>query len=157
MTVIQPENFRHYVDRFNATDNEDIVNLIPNAAAWDWMAANIPFFACPDKDMEELYYYRWWTFRNHIKDTPAGIIVSEFISPVRHAGTYNSISCALGHHLAEGRWLRDQRILDEYTRFWFRGVEGKPEPRFHRYSQWTHAAIYDRYLVTGDETVLLDL
>ena len=63
----------------------------------------------------------------------------------------------LGHHLAEGRWLREQKFLDEYTRFWFRADNGKPEARFHRYSQWTHSAIYDRYLVTGDKALLLEL
>ena len=31
---------------------------------------------------------------------------------MRHAGSYNSISCALGHHIAEARWLRDQTLLD---------------------------------------------
>jgi hypothetical protein len=159
MTAMLDANvYKHYVDAFNADDVEDIVNLIPNAAARDWMTQNIPLFTCSDKEIERIYYYRWWTFRKHIKQTPKGIIVTEFIEPVRHAGTYNSISCALGHHLAEGRWIRDGRILDEYTRFWFRGGEdGGPESRFHRYSQWTAAAMLDRYRVSGDETLLLDL
>ena len=38
-----------------------------------------------DKTIEQIYYYRWWTFRKHIKQTPAGRIVTEFIEPVRHA------------------------------------------------------------------------
>ena len=140
-------DFKHYVDAFNAADTEDIINLIPNAAAWDWMMQNVPLFTSPDKEIERIYYYRWWTFRKHIKQTPAGLIVTEFIEPVRHAGTYNSISCALGHQLAEGRWIRDGRILDEYTRFWFRGGEnGEPEYRFHRYSQWTAAAMLELIL-----------
>ena len=155
---LNPADFKHYIDAFNADDNEDIVNLIPNSAAWGWMTQQVPLFACSDKDIERIYYYRWWTFRKHIKQTPAGVIVTEFIEPVRHAGTYNSISCALGHHLAEGRWIRDRRILDEYTRFWFRGGEnGAPEYRFHRYSQWTAAAMLDRSRVTGDNAQLLDL
>jgi hypothetical protein len=156
--ILRPDQFKHYVDAFNATDVEDIVNLIPNAAAWDWMSQNVPLLSCPDETIQLIYYYRWWTFRKHIKQTPAGIIVTEFIEPVRHAGTYNSISCALGHHLAEGRWIRERRYLDEYTRFWFRGGEnGGPEFRFHRYSQWTAAAMLDRYRVTGDASLLLDL
>src|SRR5689334_22319141 len=110
--ILNPDNFKHYVDRFNADDVEDVVNLIPNAAAWDWMCANIPFFACPDPAFEEIYYYRWWTFRKHIKQTPDGRIVTEFITPVSHAGSHNSISCALGHHIAEARWLKDQTFLD---------------------------------------------
>jgi len=157
-TRLNAADFKHYVNAFNADDREDVVNLIPNAAAWGWMTQQVPLFACSDKDIERIYYYRWWTYRKHIKQTPAGIIVTEFIEPVRHAGTYNSISCALGHHLAEGRWIRDRRILDEYTRFWFRGGEnGGPEHRFHHYSQWTAAAMLDRYRVTGDNAQLLDL
>jgi hypothetical protein len=156
--MLNAADYKHYVDAFNAADVEDIVNLIPNGAAWDWITANVPLFACPDADIERIYYYRWWTFRKHVKQTPAGIIVTEFIEPVRHAGTYNSISCALGHHLAEGRWIRDRRICDEYTRFWFRGGEnGGPEYRFHRYSQWTAAAMLDRARVTGDTSLLIEL
>ena len=157
MQILQTDNFKHHVDRFNSMEPEGVINLIPNSASWDWMKQNVPLFTCSDEDMQEIYYFRWWSYRKHIKETPAGRIVTEFIEPVRHAGTFNSISCALGHHLAEGRWLRDQKFLDDYTRFWFRSNEGKPEYRFHRYSQWTHWAMYDRYLVTGDRALLVDL
>ena len=55
----------------------------------------------------------------------------------------------LGHQLAEGRWLRDRQLLDDYTRFWFRSGEGGgPAAHFHKFSSWAAAAIYDRYLVT---------
>jgi len=156
--MLRAEAFKHYIDGFNAADDETMGNLIPNAGAWDWMSGNVPLFECPDETIQRTYYYRWWTFRKHIKQTPAGIIVTEFIEPVRHAGTHNSISCALGHHLAEGRWIREQKYLDEYTRFWFRGGEnGGPEYRFHRYSQWTAAAMLDRARVTGDNALLIDL
>jgi hypothetical protein len=112
---------------------------------------------CPNQDIEQTYYFRWWTFRKHIKRTPAGTIVTEFLTPVSHAGSYNSISCAAGHHLMEGRWIRDQKILDEYTRFWFRADNGSPEPRFHRYSQWLADAMFERYLVTGRIELIMDL
>lgn len=155
--VLRAGDFRHYVDHFNAADHEDVINLIPNAQAWEWMTRNVPLFECPDQTIEEIYYYRWWTFRKHIKQTPAGVVLTEFILPVKHAGTYNTISCALGHHLVEGRWLRDSKWLDEYTRFWFRGNDGKPEPKFHQYSSWIAAAALDRYRVNGDRGLLLDL
>ena len=142
--VLIAEAFAHWVPYFNSVDPEEVINQFPNAQAWAWMKNNIPFFECADKEMEKIYYFRWWTFRKHIKETPAGRIITEFISPVRHAGFYNSISCALGHHLAEGRWIFDQSLLDEYARFWFHADNGKPEPRFHRYSQWVIAAMWDR-------------
>src|SRR5947209_2201705 len=134
-SILRPDDFRHYVDRFNADDDEDVVNLISNKHSWDWMTGQVPLFTCPDGAMEEMYYYRWWTFRKHIKSTPAGRVLTEFILPVRHAGESNTVSCALGHHLAEGRWLADQTLLDEYVRFWFRGNSGAPQPHFHKYSQ----------------------
>lgn len=156
--ILDPANFRTTVESFNALDREeDIVNLIPNRQAFDWIAANVPLFECADSAMQEMYYFRWWTFRKHIKQTPFGIIITEFISPVKHAGTFNSISCALGHHLAEGRWIRDERYLDEYLKFWFRNENGKPEYRFHRYSQWVTDAALKRSFVTGHDAVLVDL
>src|SRR5207249_9840125 len=77
--------------------------------------------------------------------------------PIRHAGAYNTISCAVGHHLAEGRWLRDEKYVDDYTRFWLRGEGGKPPAHFHRYSSWFAAAVYDCYLVNGDRKFVVGL
>ncbi len=157
MPFLQPDQFKHYVDSFNALEDQEIVNAIPNKQAWQWMTQNIPLFTCPDKVMEEIYYFRWWTYRKHIVQTPGGMVVTEFLPPVSHGGPFNTISCAAGHHLAEGRWLRDQKFLDDYTRFWFRGDNGKPVRTFHNYSSWLPSAMYDRFLVTGDHTQLIDL
>jgi hypothetical protein len=156
-SLLDPQTFKPYVDRFNADDVEDIVNLIPNAVAWDWMQSNVPLFDCPDETIREIYYYRWWTFRKHIKQTPHFTVITEFISDVRHAGAFNTISCALGFHLAEGRWLRDQSYLDEYTHYWFFGNEGQPDLKFHNYSSWFASAAWERFLVNGRQTFLLDL
>jgi hypothetical protein len=151
LAILKPADFSHYIEAFNAADDEVVVNLVPNDRAWAWILANAPLFDCPDKDFERIYYYRWWTFRKHIKETPHGFVLTEFLTPVGHAGAYNTISCAVGHHLAEGRWLRDPKLLDDYTRFWFHsGDGGTPAPHFHKFSSWVPAAVYDRYLVTGD-------
>ena len=138
--------------------DEAVVNYIPNAGAWAWMKDNVPFFACPDKEVEEIYYYRWWAFRKHIKKTPAGFVITEFLKPVGHATEYNAISCALGHHIAEGRWLHDPQYLDAYIRFWLRsGANGGLQPRFHQFSGWAAAALYERWLVDGNRSFLLSL
>jgi hypothetical protein len=155
--VLKPASFAHHIERFNATDNEAITNFIPNAKAWPWLAENIPLFECPDREVEELYYFRWWSYRKHLVKTPAGFVVTEFLTPVRHAGAYNTVSCAAGFHLAEGRWLRDEKYLNDYTRFWLRGADGRPQPHFHKFSSWFAAAAYDRYLVTGDKKFLTRL
>src|SRR5689334_2244038 len=139
--MLNAADYKHYVDAFNAADAaEDVVNLVPNALAWEWMRQNIPLLDCPDRELEEIYYYRWWTFRKHIKQTSAGRVLTEFITPVKHAGIDNTISCALGHHLAEGRWLHDTQLLHEYLLFWFRGHHGAPQPHLHQYSSWIAAA-----------------
>src|SRR5439155_23032492 len=85
MQILRRESFKHYIDFFNSMEAEGVVNLIPNATAWDWIEENIPFFTCPDRAMEEMYYFRWWSFRKHIKQTPVGRIITEFIEAVKHA------------------------------------------------------------------------
>lgn len=155
--VLNPAAFAHHIERFNAMEPETVVNHVPNAEAWPWLQKNIPLFECPDREVEEIYHFRWWSFRKHLKQTPKGFVITEFLTPVSHAGEFNTISCAAGFHLAEGRWIRDDRYLDDYTRFWLRGADGKPQPHFHQFSSWFAAATYDRYLVSGDRQFILDL
>ena len=47
--LLEPDAFRPYVDEFNRTYREEVVNSIPDAQAWDWMKDNIPLFSCPDR------------------------------------------------------------------------------------------------------------
>jgi hypothetical protein len=147
---------RTHVEKFNAMLPEEVVNEIPDARAAAWMESNIPLFACPDPAFEELYFYRWWAFRKHIKRTPAGaFIVDEFLKPVGHASDSNAISCAFGHHVAEGRWLRDRRYISDYAAFWLRGgADGGLQRHFHQFSGWASAALYGRYLADGDSAWL---
>ena len=155
--ILKPDSFAHYVQHFNSMEDETWTNAIPNSASWDWLCRNIPFFACPDREVEEMYYFRWWSFRKHLVRTPNGFVLTEFLVPMRHAGIYNTISCAVGHHLAEGRWLRDEAYLDDYTRFWVEGNGGRPQVHFHKYSSWFAAAVYDRYLVNHDRDFVVKL
>jgi hypothetical protein len=148
---------RSDIARFNALDTETVTNHISNSAAADFLAANAPRFDCPDRELVEIWHFRWWTFRKHLKHTPDGFVVTEFLTPVKHAGARNTISCAAGFHLAEGRWLRDPRYLDDYTRFWLRGANGQPQPHFHKFSSWFAAAVWDRACVTGDFAFALGL
>jgi hypothetical protein len=156
--ILDPADHAHYVAKFNAADDEAVVNLVPNAQAWDWITNNAPLFDCPSGRLEEIYYFRWWTFRKHIKQTPHGRVLTEFIRPVSHAGPFNTVSCALGHQIAEGRWLRDKRLIDEYATFWFRsGQGGAPAPHFHQFSSWVAAALWERFLVTQDREFIVGL
>lgn len=157
MLVLDAESFKHHVDYFNGMVAENVVSDIPNAEAWAWMVKNIPFFSCPDPNVEQIYYYRWWAFRKHIKQTPAGYILTEFLSPVSHATDYNAISRALGHHINEGRWLHDRRLIDQYILFWLRSDRGGLQRDYHKYSSWTAAAVYDRWLVDANTGFLISL
>ncbi len=152
------EPFRRYIEEFNSIPTPDVVSFIPDDQAWSWMKENVPFFTCPDPEVERTWYYRWWTFRKHIRRTPAGFIITEFLRPVGHATDHNAISCALGHHIAEGRWIRDPRFIDQYLTFWLRsGPNGGLQRHYHQYSNWTAAAVWERYLADGRRDALVSL
>jgi len=125
--------------------------------AWEWMKANIPLFECPQDNFQEMFYFRWWTLRKHIKETPAGYAFTEFLIQRSYADKYNLISCALGHHIMEARWLHDPKYLDQYVHVWYRGNEGKPMAKLHKFSSWTADAAYQKYLVDGNSSNLVDL
>ena len=136
----------------------------------DWFEANIPFVDLPDTAIEDTYYYRWRTFKEALKYTGAddGWIVSEFLGPVGYSAPGGAISAAAGHHLYEGRWLRDQRYLDDYTAYWLTGPGSGPKPATeglgkdttdwaHQYSFWIADAVLARAEVSGrvDEAAAL--
>ena len=70
--VLDPAMIGSYIDRFNMQDKELYVQHISNGQAKEFLSGNIPLFECPDKNIEEIYYFRWWTFRKHLKKTPDG-------------------------------------------------------------------------------------
>ena len=142
--VLRPDKLRACVAKFNATDNELYRQHVPNAKAANFLAANVPLLECPDAQIERTYYFRWWTYRKHIKQTRDGFVVTEFLPAVGWAGKHNTISCAAGHHLYEGRWLRDGRFLDDYSIFWLRKTNN-----LHDYSNWLANAVWARYCVNG--------
>ena len=155
--ILKAEDYKHYVDYFNKMEDENIVQAIPNAEAWQWMKTNIPLFECPQQNFEELFYYRWWTLRKHIKQTPVGYVFTEFLVKRNYADKYNLISSALGHHIYEGRWLHDQKYLDDYIKVWYRGNDGKPMGKLNAYSSWTIDAIYNRFMVNHNTAYLKNL
>jgi len=147
--VLQAEEFRHFVDYFNRMEDENIQQAIPNTASWEWMKANIPLFECPQDNFTELFYYRWWTLRKHIKETPQGYSFTEFLTGRSYAGKYNMIACAMGHHINEARWLHDRKYLDDYLHIWYRGNNGSPMDKLHGFSSYTAYALHERYKVDG--------
>ena len=48
---------------------------------WDWYKANVPFFECPDADVQTTYYYRWELLTKHLTygSPNSGYSFTEFI------------------------------------------------------------------------------
>lgn len=155
--ILKEKDFKHYVDYFNKMEDENLKFAIPNDSAWAWMEKNIPLFECPQQNFEEIYYYRWWTARKHIKKTPLGFGITEFLVDRSYADKYNLIACAVGHHINEFRWVHDPKYIEQDVKIWYRGNEGKPMNKLYKFSSWTADALYNRYLVNKDEKFLLDL
>lgn len=150
--VLSSDALRAHVESFNRHDHSHFGQSISNESAGEWMVANVPLFECPDLEIEEIYHFRWWTYRKHIKETPDGFVITEFLPEVSWSGKHNTISCPAGHHFREGRWIRDARYLDDYAVFWFR--KGG-EPR--RYSFWAADSIYQHAITRGDFSRAIDL
>jgi len=108
----------------------------------------IPLIDLSDETIKEIYYFRWHTYCKHIKRTPRGRVVTEFLPDVPWAGKYNTINCPAGHHFYEGRWLHKGDFLDEYARFWFT-EDGSPR----KYSFWAADAIYAMCKARGNMTL----
>ncbi|KAK4040402.1 carbohydrate-binding module family 13 protein [Parachaetomium inaequale] len=128
-----------------------------------WYEDNVPFLDVPDQGIQEVYYYRLQTYKEHLTYTGAqyGYLSSEFLQPVSYGAPYGGIVAAAGHHIIEGRWLRDQRYGQDIVNYWLAGPGqfGKPQNDHvnldasdwaHEYSFWAASAVWRQYLVTGD-------
>ncbi|MCW0481830.1 MGH1-like glycoside hydrolase domain-containing protein [Gaoshiqia sediminis] len=156
-SVLKADDFKHYADYFNRMEDENMAKAIPNSASWDWMKTNIPLFECPQDNFEEMYYYRWWTLRKHITETPMGYGITEFLVDRPYADKYNLISCALGHHIMETRWLHNPVYLQDNVKIWFRGNDGGMMSKLLKFSSWTAFALYNSYLVNADKAFVTEM
>ena len=155
--VLKYDDFASYAEHFNTMEDENIVNAIPNSESSEWMSKNVPLFDCPQENFKEMYYYRWWTLRKHIVNTPVGYGMTEFIVPRSYADKYNLIACAIGHHVMETRWLRDTTYLSQILNTWYFGNDGKPMQKMEKFSSWNPAAVYEAYKVNADKNFVLNL
>lgn len=88
------------------------------------MYIHFPKFESSDQELNVTYQYRCELYGRHVKETPAGHVITEFLPDVPWAGIYNTISCAASHHFRDGRWMKEASVLEEYARFWC--TEGNP-------------------------------
>jgi hypothetical protein len=116
---------------------------------WSWYRANIPFFDCPDREINTTYYYRWELLTKHLTygSIASGYSFTEFIDRPFWSGAYGAISCPAGHQLYEARWLWDERYSRDYARYWFQTPGAQPR----RYSTWLADAVWAMQLVQGND------
>ncbi len=138
----------------------DKQKMLEGQTFWDnrdfeWYKANIPFFECPDPEINTTYYYRWELLTKHLTyGSPAsGYSFTEFIDRPAWSGAYGAISCPAGHQIYEARWLRDARYVRDYSRYWFRTDGAQPR----NYSTWLADAIWAAYVVHPSKAFVTDL
>ena len=142
MTEISPEHF--------FSDEDPLATQ--KRRFHQWFLENIPYLDVPDEQIRQIYYFRWYTYRNHIRKTTDGYyVITEFLPNVRWAGLHNAINCPAAMHVEEGRWLKNPQYINDYLTYWL-----YKDSVFH-YSCWLTTAYYERYLVNRDPTIFKDL
>jgi len=68
-----------------------------------WYLDNTPFFECSDKQIEQVYYYRWKLYKAHIRNVGQNeFVITEFINDVTwDRDPYSTINAATMHHKNE--------------------------------------------------------
>jgi len=148
--VLHPDDYRHYVNQF-AADEREATGQQP-ADEWPWIAATVPLFDSSNKQFEEMYYFRWYSFEKHVEETPDyGYLITEWLH--RPDLPQNGVlPDAAPFHLGEARWLRNRKIAEDYARYW-----GRPEANPRAYSfpfAWSVQLVME---ATGDPKLGIDL
>ncbi|RYP41379.1 hypothetical protein DL767_001017 [Monosporascus sp. MG133] len=101
----------------------DHASLLAGREDPDWFQQNVPFLDVPDPQIQAVYYYRWQTYKEHLVYTGAqyGYLASEFLHPVDYGAPHGGVVAAAGHHITEGRWLRDYRYGQDIANYWLAG------------------------------------
>lgn len=119
---------------------------------WAWYEEHIPFLETPDPELDATYYYRWELVTKHLVygSPESGYTFTEFIDRPFWSGSFGAISCPLGHQAYEIRWLKDRRVIEDFSRYWFETPGAEPR----NYSNWYGDAMWATYEVLGDVELL---
>jgi len=117
-----------------------------------WYIDNIPFFECSDKQLEQVYYYRWKMYKAHIRNVgDNSYVITEFINHVAwDREPYCTINAASMLHIYEGRWLKDDRYINSYINYLFQNGGNN-----RHYSESIADAAFQNYLVNADSSFLM--
>jgi hypothetical protein len=137
--------------------------LLGNTDEKSWYEANIPFLDVPDKTIQDVYYYRWRVWKEHVRPTGTanGDVLTEFFGAPGYSAPYGAIDASAAHQIDEGRWLRDQQPVTDDIDYWLQGAGSGPKPATdalnsdqgdwaHEYSVWLASAVLAQAEVTGD-------
>ncbi|UJH67843.1 MGH1-like glycoside hydrolase domain-containing protein [Allomuricauda sp. SCSIO 65647] len=149
VSVLQFDDYVHYFKKFNEDDDELYRQHIPNDSAIAFLKANIPLVDVPDTTIQKTYYFRWWTFRKHLKKTPNGFVITEFLPKVSWSGKYNTINCPAAYHIYEGRWLKNDVYIRDYIDYWLTEADNT-----RKYSFWAADAMFGFAKVHKDTVYL---
>lgn len=117
--------------------------FVQNNNAFEWMRMNIPYFDCPDNEFKEIYYFRHWMNRLHLKNTGNHYVVSEFIGKVGWSDVNNVINCPSGHHFNWLMWLDNPEYAQSYMNYYMHSPEAKPR----QYREWLADCAYKINLI----------
>ena len=122
---------------------------------FEWFENNIPFFDCPDEEINTTYYYRWELVTRHfVYGNPNyGYALTEFSNRPFWSGAYGSIACPAGHQINEVRWLNNPRYVRDYVRFWMRHPGAQPR----NYSFWPADSAWSAHQVNPNDEFISDL
>ncbi len=148
-TVLQAGDYKHYVDLFEQQEVDatgKVYNGESGENSWAWMQKEIPWFDSSDKKFEEMYYFRWYAWKKHLVAAPTGYVITEWLpKPEVPDGSFGALPDAAPFHIAEARWLREGKIAEDDTRFWFgRGLDS------HKYSDAMAWTVRGVTLANGD-------
>ena len=102
-----------------ATDFLDHGKLLSGVEDAAWFEDNVPILDVPDDKLSQIYYYRWSSYREHLFycSSQYGYILTEFLVPVSYGAPYGGVVAAAGHHINEGKWLRNQKYTKDYVNY----------------------------------------
>jgi hypothetical protein len=128
-----------------------------------WYEANIPFLDVPDKTIQDVYYYRWRVWKEHVRPTGTanGDVLTEFFGAPGYSAPFGAIVASSAHQIDEGRWVRDQQPVNDDISYWLQDAGSGPKPETdalnsnqsdwaHEYSVWLASAALGQAEVTGD-------
>lgn len=146
--ALSPADYRQYfVEGWPGPHDDGSGAGVVNQSSYEWAVENLPLFDSSDTDFNQAYYYRAKSYKSHMMRTDwvdIKHVSSEFGPSVPWGGVYGTINAAAGHHITEGRWIRDRDYTAGLVRFWIGSQSQQvcPEALTHCSCRKNSACVY---------------